>query len=123
PQVTPLVIGIRREDPSRVWERRVPLTPVDVKALPFPIHVHIQPSDKRVFRDREYEDGSGAEIKITEDLGEAHVVLGIKEVPVGELDVLEGKGVRMPGIPRTYMMFSHTAKGQEYNMPLLDRFL
>ncbi|KAJ3763962.1 Saccharopine dehydrogenase-domain-containing protein [Lentinula raphanica] len=132
PQVTPLIIGIRREDPSRVWERRVPLTPADVKALvlrgreaygaylrdnqrgldclPFPIHVHIQPSAKRV-----------------EDLGEAHVVLGIKEVPVGELDVLEGYGEReeggVPRVPRTYMMFSHTAKGQEYNMPLLDRFL
>jgi alpha-aminoadipic semialdehyde synthase len=26
-------------------------------------------------------------------------------------------------MPRTHFMFSHTIKGQEYNMPLLSRFL
>ena len=37
---------------------------------------------------------------------------GVKEVPVSKLLS-----------DRTYMFFSHTIKGQEYNMPLLDACL
>ncbi|KAJ3784776.1 Saccharopine dehydrogenase-domain-containing protein [Lentinula aff. detonsa] len=133
PTHTPLIIGIRREDARRTWERRAPLTPDDVRRilelnhaptlLPFPIQIHIQPSRKRIFKDREYMD-AGAVVK--EDLSEAHVVVGIKEVALGEVGVGDGVGVGVGGnrkVERTYMMFSHTAKGQEYNMPLLDMFL
>jgi hypothetical protein len=44
-------------------------------------------------------------------------VLGIKETPLNELltDSVNGR-------PRIQLMFSHTAKGQSYNMPLLARF-
>lgn len=47
-----------------------------------------------------------------EDISEASVIFGVKQVPV---DLL---------IPnKTYCMFSHTIKAQESNMPLLDAIL
>jgi alpha-aminoadipic semialdehyde synthase len=64
--------------------------------------------------------------KVHPTLEPAHIVLGIKETP---LDELVTSAVPMPGIspgpsvPRTHLMFSHTTKGQPYNMELLSRFL
>jgi alpha-aminoadipic semialdehyde synthase len=54
---------------------------------------------------------------VADSLQSAHVILGIKETPLNELitDTVEGR-------LRTHFMFSHTAKGQAYNMPLLARF-
>lgn len=46
---------------------------------------------------------------IQEDISEASVIFGVKQVPVDSL------------IPeKTYCFFSHTIKAQESNMPLLD---
>ncbi|KAF5390911.1 hypothetical protein D9757_004030 [Collybiopsis confluens] len=140
--ITPLVIGIRREDPTRVWERRVPFTPEHVKeftklgnrgesnsgGLRVPVEFHVQSCSRRIFTDAEY---AQAGAKITNSLSQAHVVIGIKEPRLQELLVdplplpgtKEDAGRTQPMTSRTYMMFSHTAKGQEYNMPLLSRFL
>ncbi|KAI8872471.1 hypothetical protein GQ42DRAFT_174340 [Ramicandelaber brevisporus] len=104
------VIGIRREDKNR-WERRVALTPELVKELiaETGTSVIVQPSSNRIFNDDAYA-AAGAIIK--EDLTDADVILGIKEVPASKL------------IPdKTYIMFSHTHKGQRYNLPLLQTFL
>ncbi|XP_069953790.1 alpha-aminoadipic semialdehyde synthase, mitochondrial isoform X4 [Cherax quadricarinatus] len=50
--------------------------------------------------------------KIQEDLSEAPVIIGVKQVPIDQL------------IPnRTYCFFSLTIKAQEANMPLLDAIL
>lgn len=49
---------------------------------------------------------------IQEDISEASVIFGVKQVPV---DLL------LPN--KTYCMFSHTIKAQESNMPLLDAIL
>ena len=49
---------------------------------------------------------------INEDISEASVIFGVKQVPVDSL---------IPG--KTYCMFSHTIKAQESNMPLLDAIL
>lgn len=49
---------------------------------------------------------------IQEDLKNCSVVLGIKEVPCDSL--LEDKA---------YFFFSHTMKGQAYNMKLLERII
>ena len=50
--------------------------------------------------------------KIQEDLSEASLILGVKQVPVDFL------------IPnKTYAFFSHTIKAQEANMQLLDSML
>ena len=49
---------------------------------------------------------------IQEDLSEAHVIIGVKQVPIDQL---------VPN--KTYGFFSHTIKAQEANMPLLDALL
>ena len=52
--------------------------------------------------------------------------MGIKETPLNELlvgpvtNIINGSSQILP---RTHIMFSHTVKGQTYNMPLLSRFL
>lgn len=53
---TQLTIGIRREDPTRIWERRAPLTPDTVNYLVSKknVRVHIESCDRRVFPNREY---------------------------------------------------------------------
>ena len=103
-------IGIRREDKNE-WERRVPLVPDDVRWLKekHGVRTLIQPSAIRTFRDEEYRR-AGAEV--SEDLGPAHAVLAVKEIPAELFQ--EGK---------TYIFFSHTIKGQPHGMPLLQRVL
>ena len=102
-------IGIRREDKNE-WERRVPLTPEAVKILiDSGIEVFIQPSPIRIFSDQEYIDEGAV---VTEDISSCPVILAVKEIP---LDFFEKD--------KTYVFFSHTIKGQEYNMPLLRRMM
>jgi alpha-aminoadipic semialdehyde synthase len=103
-------IGIRREDKSK-WERRVPLTPLHIKLLKekYGIETVLQTSEIRIFSDSEYEN-VGAIIK--EDLSDCPLVFGVKEIPVTFF---------LPN--KTYIFFSHTIKGQPYNMPMLKRIL
>ena len=104
-------IGIRREDKS-VWERRVALTPNNVKTIlqrNSNIRVIVQPSQTRIFNDKEYKE-NGAEIN--EDLTQCKLIIGVKEVGINFL---------LPN--KAYMFFSHVIKGQPYNMPLLDAVL
>lgn len=53
-------------------------------------------------------------------LAPANILVGIKETPISQLDALKAP---VNGRERTHVMFSHTAKGQMYNMPLLSRFV
>jgi alpha-aminoadipic semialdehyde synthase len=69
--------------------------------------VCVQPSDVRIFSDREYAR-EGAEI--SESLAGCKVILAIKEIP---------ESVIAPD--KVYVFFSHTIKGQEYNRPMLRR--
>ena len=103
-------IGIRREDKNE-WERRVPLVPGDVSELgeKYGIKTLVQPSEIRIFSDEEYRK-AGAEI--SEDLQGADVVFAVKEIPLHLLE--HGK---------TYIFFSHTIKGQPYNMKMLKRLM
>ncbi|KAH7099522.1 Saccharopine dehydrogenase-domain-containing protein [Auriculariales sp. MPI-PUGE-AT-0066] len=113
-----LTLGIRREDPTRIWERRCPLTPLAVHDLVRQgVRVLVQPCNRRVFPLRDFVE-AGAESHDT--LHPAHVVLGIKETPLPELERLLDP---VDGERRTHVMFSHTIKGQPYNMGLLARFL
>ena len=73
------------------------------------IKVIVQPSTNRCYTDDEFEDVGAI---IQEDVNEACVLFGVKEVPIPNL--IENK---------TYFMFSHIIKAQGYNMPLLDKFL
>jgi alpha-aminoadipic semialdehyde synthase len=55
-QTTLVTIGIRREDPGRIWERRVPLTPDAVAELVSRdnVRVLVQECERRVFPLEEY---------------------------------------------------------------------
>jgi saccharopine dehydrogenase (NAD+, L-lysine forming) len=103
-------IGIRREDKNN-WERRVPLVPEHVRSLlsRHAIAVVIQPSSQRVYRDHEFAQVGAV---VNEDLGSCSLILNVKEVPPEK--ILREK---------IYVLFSHTIKGQRYNMPMLRRFL
>jgi alanine dehydrogenase len=104
------LIGIRREDINK-WERRTPLIPSHARELvaDHPLDIRIQPSEVRVFTDEDYRLSG---IPVTEDLGPCPVIVGLKEIPIERL--VRGK---------TYVFFSHTAKGQSYNMPMLKRMM
>ncbi|KAK7080687.1 hypothetical protein SK128_009852 [Halocaridina rubra] len=103
------ILAIRREDQS-VWERRAPLGPSHVRQLVKDgVNVIVQPSNRRAYPMQAYQS-AGA--KIQEDISEASVVIGVKQVPIDQL---------VPN--RTYCFFSHTIKAQEANMPLLDAIL
>ncbi|MCK4903343.1 MAG: hypothetical protein KAS35_01540 [Candidatus Marinimicrobia bacterium] len=102
-------IGIRIEDKNE-WEARVPIIPNDVKKLVSNgIEVLLQPSPIRIFSDQEYIDAGAT---ISEDLSSCSVLLAVKEIPINFIE----KG-------KTYVFFSHTIKGQDYNMPLLQKMM
>lgn len=104
-----MVIGIRRED-KNIWERRVPLIPADLADLQAQgVRFRVQPSPNRVFTDEQYRE---AGVEVAEDLGPCDLVLAVKEVPT---ELLE------PG--KAYVYFAHVIKGQDYNMPMLQRLL
>ncbi|CAH1102551.1 unnamed protein product [Psylliodes chrysocephalus] len=103
------VIAIRREDQS-IWERRAPFSPSHVRKLvKRGVKVIVQPSNRRSYPMPAYIN-AGATVQ--EDISEASVIFGVKQVPVNQL------------IPeKTYCIFSHTIKAQETNLPLLDAIL
>ncbi|KAJ1950495.1 hypothetical protein FBU59_000650 [Linderina macrospora] len=105
-----MVLGIRREDKNR-WERRTALTPDHVQRLigETGAQVLVQPSNTRIFNNSSFEKAGAV---IEEDLSKADIILGIKEVPIDKL--IDDK---------TYLVFSHTHKGQSYNLPSLQAFL
>ncbi|XP_045113722.1 alpha-aminoadipic semialdehyde synthase, mitochondrial-like isoform X2 [Portunus trituberculatus] len=102
-------LAIRREDQS-VWERRAPLGPSQVRQLVRDgVRVTVQPSNRRAYPMQAYQS-VGA--RIQEDITQADVIIGVKQVPIDQLTA-----------NKTYCFFSHTIKGQEANMPLLDAIL
>lgn len=103
-------IGIRRED-KHPFERRVPLTPTDLRKL---IEKHalvflVEPSHRRVFIDHEYQTQG---VTVQKDLSSCAIILGVKEIPSDKL---------LP--EKVYLFFSHTIKGQAKNMPLLQQII
>ncbi len=103
-------IGIRRED-LYAWERRAPLIPEHVRELvaEHKLECVVQSSDRRIYHDDEYRRVG---IPVVETLDDCPVIVGLKEIPV---DVLRPNKV--------YVFFSHTIKGQPFNMPRLHRIL
>lgn len=104
------MIGIRREDKNE-WERRVPLIPSDLGELKkeYSIEAVIQPSSIRYYKDEEFKE---AGVDVNEDLSKADVIFAVKEVPM-----------HMFRKDKTYVFFSHTIKGQAYNMPMLRKMM
>ncbi len=103
-------LGIRKED-KNIWERRVPVIPSHLEKIikEENIHAVVEPFERRAFTDDEYRN-AGAEL--SSDLSECKTVVAVKEIPVNLLQP-----------EKNYVFFSHTIKGQEYNMPLLKRLM
>ena len=102
-------IGIRKENKGK-WEKRAPLAPVHVSFLiSQDINVIVEKSQVRAYPDIEYEN-AGAQI--SDDLNDADIILGVKEVPLDKL---------LPN--KHYMFFSHVIKGQSHNMPMLRKMM
>jgi saccharopine dehydrogenase (NAD+, L-lysine-forming) len=103
-------IGIRKEE--KAYEARVPLMPDQVKLLRDRYHIDflVEPNKQRALSDDEYSKVGAAVVPLKGN--GAQVVFGIKEMPIGffERDVV-------------YVFFSHTIKGQKYNMPMLQNIL
>jgi len=110
-------IGIRREDLSKKRETRVAIVPT--------LAAHITKQDHKLIlqpafnpetneRKRAYDDAdfvrNGA--TISEDLSEAKVIFGLKEIDIPCI---------LPD--KTYLIFSHTHKGQPKNRKMLQTFV
>ncbi|WP_452597159.1 NAD(P)-dependent oxidoreductase [Pontimicrobium sp. MEBiC01747] len=93
-------------------DRRVVFSPQALEKLKtdFPeAELVIESSDIRVFKDSEY---SNLGFTVSNDVTDADVMLGVKEVPISAL------------IPnKSYFFFSHTIKKQPYNRDLLRAIL
>ena len=93
-------------------DRRVVFSPQALEKLKtdFPeAELVVESSDIRVFNDSEYSDLG---FTVSEDVTDADVMLGVKEVPISAL------------IPnKSYFFFSHTIKKQPYNRDLLRAIL
>ncbi|MGB0179839.1 MAG: NAD(P)-dependent oxidoreductase [Flavobacteriales bacterium] len=100
-------IGVVREGKTPP-DQRVPLTPAQCAELKrsYPdVELVVESSEVRRITDDEYRAEG---IDVVKDLSGCDVLLGVKEVPLGEL------------IPdTTYLFFSHTYKLQPYNAKLL----
>ncbi|MFW9931094.1 MAG: hypothetical protein ACFFDR_00345 [Candidatus Thorarchaeota archaeon] len=103
-------IGLRKEE--KAFETRVAITPDHAVVLnqEHGIKFIVEPSNQRAFSPDEYKP-SKAEVFPLKG-SDAKVVLGIKEMPI---DFFEPSKV--------YVFFSHTVKGQKYNMPMLKRIM
>ena len=102
-------LGIIKETKNK-WERRVPLNPKAVRDLvKAGYEVVVQPSKIRIYEDMEYKAVGAI---LSDDLSSCDFIMGVKEIPLDKL---------IPGKP--HLFFSHTIKGQDYNMPLLQKIL
>jgi len=102
------VIKERKNPP----DRRVVLSPDACKKVVNAFkdaQIIVEPSDIRIFSDIEYADKG---FKVTKDISDADIMIGVKEVPIDAL------------IPnKKYFFFSHTIKKQPYNRKLLRAIL
>ncbi len=103
-------IGLRKEE--KAFETRVAIIPDHATILneTHGIEFVVEPNNQRAFSSEEYQP-SKAEILPLKG-SDAKVILGIKEMPI---DFFEESKV--------YIFFSHTVKGQKYNMPMLQRIM
>ncbi|MEJ6777810.1 MAG: NAD(P)-dependent oxidoreductase [Crocinitomicaceae bacterium] len=93
-------------------DKRVPLTPKQchlVETIYPNVEVIVQPSHIRAYSDADY---LAEGIRMSEDLSECEIILGVKEVNISDL------------IPnKKFLFFSHTLKKQPYNRDLLQAVL
>ncbi len=101
---------ILRKEHKNDWEKRTPLTPNAIKTLKSNgYNVDVEESSIRIFSDDEYAAIPSA---LFQSPNEHQLVIGIKEPPIDSIREQQ-----------VHICFSHTTKGQDYNMPLLQRML
>lgn len=103
-------IGIMAE--HKPGEGRIPLTPAQIAHLQqhYPeLQVTVSPSNQRKFDNDEF---TSLGINMSEDLSGENLVIAVKEIKIKDI---RGK--------QAYLYFSHTIKGQDYNMPMLQHIL
>ncbi len=106
--ITFAIIKERKNPP----DRRVVFSPEKCKEVVklYPdARIIVEASDIRIFPDEAYRE---AGFEVVEDVSEADVMLGVKEVPVDALIA-----------NKKYFYFSHTIKKQPYNRKLLKAML
>jgi saccharopine dehydrogenase (NAD+, L-lysine forming) len=105
-----LKIGIIQEG-KIPRDTRVAITPRQAAFIKrnFAVGIVVEPSGHRCFSDEEY---LAEGIEINPDLSGCDILLGVKEVPIGQLMA-----------DKTYFFFSHTIKKQPYNRDLLRSVL
>ena len=106
--ITFAIIKERKNPP----DRRVVFSPSKLKqaAAQFPdARFIVESSEVRIFPDTAYTD---AGFEVLQDVSQADVMLGVKEVPIDAL---------LPN--KKYFYFSHTIKKQPYNRSLLQAML
>ena len=104
------LVGIRKED-KNIWEKRVPIVPQHMKELISEHNINFidQEFPNRIFtKDLFIEAGA----KVSENIDECPFIFAVKEVPINLIEK-----------EKVYMFFSHTIKGQDYNMPLLKKIM
>jgi saccharopine dehydrogenase (NAD+, L-lysine-forming) len=109
--MTKLKIALIREEKIPV-DTRVAFSPVQCQWLmnKYPgLEIIVQPCENRCFKDEEYRQ---EDVIVQEDISNADLLMGIKEVPKGKL---------IPG--KKYLFFSHTIKKQPQNRALLQTIL
>ncbi len=100
---------LRREHKNH-WERRVALTPEAVKELADQGYdIAVENSPERIFANESY---ASLGLPMTDTPDNAQFVVGIKEPPVASIQPNQ-----------VHLAFSHTIKGQSYNMGLLQKFI
>jgi len=103
-------IGIIAE--HKTGEGRIPLTPPQIKKIlreNEDLQIMVQPSEQRAFHDQEFRSLG---IELSRDLGDANLVMAVKEIDIKDIHPHQA-----------YLYFSHTIKGQSYNMPMLKHIL
>ncbi len=111
------IIGILREGIDKHGEKRTAVTPVNAQQIidwgyKLLVEPAIDPENgeiKRAFKDEDYVK-AGAVIK--NNLSEANVIFGLKEININKI---------LP--EKTYLFFSHTHKGQIKNRQLLKNLV
>ncbi|MEE4246024.1 MAG: alanine dehydrogenase [Kangiellaceae bacterium] len=105
-----MLSAVLRKEHKNDWERRTALTPQAIASLSEQgYQVDVESSDIRVFNNDSYASEGAVIVDKPDDY---QLVIGIKEPPVESIKT-----------GQTHIAFSHTIKGQAYNMPLLQRFI
>lgn len=122
---SPIQLLIKAEANSRLWERRTPLVPHHITHLydslgSQSINIKLESSQKRIFDDHSYQKVGAQIVQPGTADGDADLILAIKEISIDDLNPTSSIN---PNHKRTYCFFSHTHKGQSYNVPLLQKMV